>query len=224
MFGNRPWSDQGCGSVVAGLIVVGVAIAAAIAAQPNWQQGLQNFFNQQQQQQNAGPGQGQGGQPGGAGPLTGGQLHDALGDFPDSFGTGGSATTSVSGELTLSGQQIVADPIQSYIQGGEAWLGFGDMVGGTGAAEILVTLNESGQDTVTVAQGPLAAIGYDDDCRWAITVTASAISGTVACASVEVRRDFELTGGTSSIQLQFSMTLEPMDADGAPPGEPPTEN
>lgn len=175
---------------------------------------LLQAIQQQQQQQNAGPGS----DPNSPAAQRAAR-NNALGALPDSFIVGGSATTAVSGELTLS-EQIQADTLRSEIQAGKAWLGFGDLVGGTGAAEILVTLNESGQDTVTVAQGDLAAIGQDEDCEWNITVSASSVSGTVSCSAVEVWRNAtEPTGKTASIHLQFSTMLEPTEG-GEGPAEP----
>lgn len=158
---------------------------------------------------------GGGGQPGGQ--TSAGALNVALTQLGDNFIDGGTAMTSVGGAFSLSGQQIQADTLRSYIQGGMAWLGFGALAGGTGAAEILITLNEGGQDTVTVAQGDLAAIGQDDDCQWNIEVTESSVSGTISCASVEVLRNTTAPAGTASIQLQFSTILTPMDEGDAEP-------
>jgi len=82
---------------------------------------------------------------------------------------------------------------------------------------VLIALNEP-ENSVTVAQGPLAAIGQDDACDFDIEVAASSVSGSVACASIEVFEGGE-PGGTASIQLQFTTTTVPMENGEGSPGE-----
>lgn len=164
-----------------------------------------------------GPGAG-GGQPQGAAPARA-ERNTRLVQLGDSHIAGGSATASVSGSMTMT-DQVSVDTVSSYVNRGMAWLGFGALVGGTGATDILVVLNEP-EDSVTVAQGSQVVIGRDDDCVWNVQVTGSSLSGSVTCAVVEVLQDGK-PAGTSSIDLRFSTTLTVVDEGGS--GEDPYEN
>lgn len=93
------------------------------------------------------------------------------------------------------------------MQDGLVWISFRD----AGSTEVLVVFNEP-EDSVTVADGSLTAIGQDDDCTFDIEVTSAIVSGHVRCADIDVSRNGE-PAGTATVDLTFSAntdtTVEP---------------
>ena len=119
------------------------------------------------------------------------------------FGSGTSSAI-VTGALTLT-DQLEIDPIASYAADGLVWISFHD----AGSTEVLIVFNEP-EDSVTVSNGSLVAIGRDDDCAFAVDVTEALVSGSITCESVGVLRDDE-NAGSASIQLQFSAVTDTSD-------------
>lgn len=172
--------------------------------------------------QGTAPGPNQPGNGGPAGPGTG-VGGSQFSQISDRYFTSGSAQATVSGAFQFSGD-IEIDTDASYVQDDLAWISFIDN-GNPGAGEVLVVFNEP-ENSVTVAQGPIHAIGQDAACTFNVHVTESTVAGSIACASVQVLNGTE-PAGTSSINLQFSTNSVPMDHGSGDPGgavETPTGN
>lgn len=126
----------------------------------------------------------------------------------------GMTTASVTGDFEFSSELPVDEHASYTTPNGRSQIGFVDYAN-PDAGDVFIGLNEPG-NYVTVSQGNTMAMAQDDACQFDIDVAPSSVSGTVSCAAAQVLVDGQ-PSGTSSINLQFSLTSVPWDGeDGGP--------
>jgi hypothetical protein len=186
----------GCGQIAMavfwGLVMVGIFLAWIALSNENWQQSLQNFFNGQQQQENSGPGQGV-------------PQADVIPAVSDRYFASGSAQVSVSDGIEIS-PSLEVEAHTSYANEGLLWLSFLDRTN-PDAGEILLVLDEP-ENSLAVVNGPLRAIGTDDQCVFTIQVSDAMLSGHVSCSEVDVLNNEVDTGTNASIELDFQAATD----------------
>lgn len=196
----------GCGRIALTLLAILSLLmllsAGWYALDPNMRQTVDQFINAfgggGPGQNNANPGN----QPNGPGGASQGPSspsvppQSVIPPISDRFFGGGSAQAGVTGAFSLTTSMTI-DTIRSYADDGLGWIGFESADG-----EILVALNEP-ENSVTIAQGDLVAIGADDACSFQIQVTPTLVSGHIACPSVDVYQGEKVTG-QATIELDFT--------------------
>jgi hypothetical protein len=117
------------------------------------------------------------------------------------FFASGTVHAVVSGAIE-SDVNLPIDDIKSYVSNDElAWIAYGAQVGGSD--EVLITFNEGGDDTVTVAQGSRWVKGVNDECRFDVKVTDALVSGNIACPAADAF-DGDQPIGPASIEVEFT--------------------